>query len=129
MREHARHLHPDPLPPGGGGQGDGEHTIVRCRLSVAGGRPKEVRRHGEGDQKRRRPPSAFLRRRIDFGVISSTSSSRIHSSACSRFMVRGGVRRTASSEVEERTLVSFFSLVILTSRSLSRACSPTTCPS
>ncbi len=32
------------------------------------------------------------------------------------FMTRGGVRRTVSSEVEERTLLNFFSLVMLTSR-------------
>ena len=43
--------------------------------------------------------------------------------------MRGGVRRTPSSEVEARMLVSFFSLVMLTSRSLSRLCSPTICPS
>ena len=34
--------------------------------------------------------------------------------------MRGGVRRMPSSEVEARMLVSFFSLVMLTSRSLSR---------
>src|SRR5438552_3359753 len=80
-------------------------------------------------QKRRRPPSARLRRRSDFGVTSSSSSSRIHSRHCSRFMMRGGVSRMLSSADEARMLVSFFSLVMFTSRSLSREFSPTIWPS
>ena len=41
----------------------------------------------------------------------------------------GGTRRTSSSLVEERMLVSFFSLVGLTSRSSPRPFSPTITPS
>ena len=40
-----------------------------------------------------------------------------------------GTRRRASSEPEARMLVSFFSRTALTSRSLSRECSPTSMPS
>ena len=40
----------------------------------------------------------------------------------------GGTKRIASSEVDARMLVSFFSLTMFTSRSLSRAFSPTIMP-
>src|SRR5262245_62399489 len=52
--------------------------------------------------KRRRPPIDFFRKRRLFGVISSSSSSRIHSRFCSGLMMRGGVRSTPSSAVAER---------------------------
>src|SRR5712691_4387107 len=71
----------------------------------------------------------FLRRRRDFGVTSTYSSSVMNSMACSRFKLRKGTRRIAMSEVEERMLVSFFSRTTLTSRSLSLAFSPTIMPS
>src|SRR3954462_7181249 len=71
----------------------------------------------------------FLRRRRDLGVISTNSSSAINSIACSRFNGRKGTRRMASSAVEARMLVSFFSRTALTSRSLSLAFSPMIMPS
>src|SRR2546427_711979 len=60
----------------------------------------------------------FLRRRMDLGVASTNSSSRMNSMACSRFKMRGETRRIASSAVEERMFVSFFSLTIFTSGSV-----------
>ncbi len=53
----------------------------------------------------------------------------MNSSACSSDMVRGGVRRTSSSAVDDRMLVSFFSLQALTSISSDREFSPTIMPS
>src|ERR1017187_72339 len=41
--------------------------------------------------------------------------------ACSRFRIRGGTNRMASSAVDARILVSFCSLTMFTSRSASRA--------
>src|ERR1017187_3344167 len=54
----------------------------------------------------------FLRRRIDTGVTSTNSSSRMNSMACSRFRMRGGTSLMASSAVDARMLVSFFSLTM-----------------
>src|ERR1700733_6261777 len=71
----------------------------------------------------------FLRRRKDLGVTSTSSSSAINSMACSRFMGLKGTRRMASSALDARMLVSFFSRTTFTSRSLSRECSPITMPS
>src|ERR1700723_2888411 len=71
----------------------------------------------------------FWRRRSDFGVISANSSSAMNSMACSRFICWKGTRRIASSAVEARMLVSFFSRTAFTSRSLSLAFSPTIMPS
>src|SRR5277367_2913379 len=71
----------------------------------------------------------FLRRRKDFGVTSTSSSSAMNSMACSRFIGLKGTRRIASSALEARMLVSFFSRTTFTSRSLSRECSPITMPS
>src|SRR5581483_9249888 len=71
----------------------------------------------------------FFRSRIDTGVTSTNSSSRINSMACSRFKMRGGTSRIASSAVDARILVSFFSLTMLTFKSASRAFSPTIMPS
>ena len=73
--------------------------------------------------------SSTLRRRMLFGVTSTHSSSRMNSSACSSESGRGGIRRTSSSAVAERMLVSFFSLDAFTSRSFSREFSPTIIPS
>ena len=44
--------------------------------------------------------SSTLRRRIDFGVTSTHSSSRMNSSACSSESGRGGIRRTSSSALD-----------------------------
>src|SRR5579862_464885 len=71
----------------------------------------------------------FLRRRSAFGVISTNSSSAMNSMACSRLSGRKGTRRMASSAVEARILVSFFSRTALTSRSVSLAFSPMIMPS
>ena len=59
----------------------------------------------------------FFRRRMLFGVTSTSSSSLMNSIACSRPSFRGGMRRTASSAVDARMLVCFFSFVTFTSRS------------
>ena len=66
---------------------------------------------------------------VQFGVTSTSSSSAMNSIACSRFRFLKGTRRIASSAVDERMLVSFFSRTMFTSRSLSREFSPTTMPS
>ena len=50
----------------------------------------------------------FFRRRMFSGVISTRSS--MYSSASSRVILRTGVRLSASSAPEERTLVSFLFL-------------------
>src|SRR6266550_6684240 len=71
----------------------------------------------------------FLRRRRALGVTSTNSSSAMNSIACSRFSWRKGIRRMASSDVEARMLVSFFSRTTLTSRSVSFAFSPMIIPS
>src|SRR6266404_2557756 len=71
----------------------------------------------------------FFRRRSDLGVTSTNSSSAMNSMACSRLSWRCGTRRTASSEVDARMLVSFFSRTTLTSRSVSFAFSPMIMPS
>ena len=63
------------------------------------------------------------------GVTSTSSSSLMNSIACSRPSLRGGTRRIASSAVEARMLVCFFSFVTLTSMSLGRAFSPMIIPS
>src|SRR6202163_2187238 len=71
----------------------------------------------------------FLRSRSDLGVISTNSSSAMNSMACSRFKGRKGTRRIASSAVDARMFVSFFSLTAFTSRSVSLAFSPMIIPS
>ena len=73
--------------------------------------------------------SSTLRSRIDFGVTSTASSSRMNSSACSSESGRGGIRRTSSSADDARMFVSFFGFAAFTSRSLSREFSPTIIPS
>ena len=70
-----------------------------------------------------------LRTRTAAGVTSTHSSSAQNSSACYRLSTRGGTRRSSSSAVEDRMLVSFFSLVMLTSMSSGREFSPTIMPS
>lgn len=71
----------------------------------------------------------FLRRRIESGVTSMSSSGPMYSMAKSRVISFGGVRIIASSFPEERMLVSFLVLQMLTSMSLLRAFLPTTMPS
>ena len=73
--------------------------------------------------------SARLRSRMDFGVTSTSSSAAIISMADSSVMGGGGVRRSDSSWLWVRMLVSFFSLVALTSMSPDREFSPTIMPS
>ena len=63
------------------------------------------------------------------GVTSTSSSSLMNSMACSSPSFRGGIRRIASSALDARMLVCFFSFVTLTSMSLGRAFSPMTMPS
>ena len=70
-----------------------------------------------------------MRIRTDCGVTSTHSSSRQNSRHCSSESLRGGISFSKLSEVEERTLVYFFSLVMLTSMSSSREFSPTIMPS
>src|SRR3712207_5133087 len=70
----------------------------------------------------------FLRSLMDFGVISTSSSSPMYSRASSRVILRTGVRFRASSAPAERTLVSFLFLHTLTLRSFSRLFAPTTMP-
>src|SRR3954447_5843313 len=72
--------------------------------------------------------STFLSR-IDCGVTSTASSSRMNSSACSSDSGRGGISRTVSSAAAARMFVSFLGFDAFTSRSLSREFSPTTIPS
>ena len=50
----------------------------------------------------------FLRILSDFGVTSKSSSVSINSRACSKLKTFGGVRRSASSALEERVFVSCF---------------------
>src|SRR6185437_3292054 len=75
------------------------------------------------------PARIFFRRRMLFGVISTSSSSLMNSTACSRLKRRGGISRMASSAVDARMLVCFFSLVMFTSMSLVREFSPMIIPS
>ena len=63
------------------------------------------------------------------GVTSTSSSTPMNSIALSSVSGRGGVSRSASSWAWVRMLVSFFSLVALTSMSPERAFSPTIIPS
>src|SRR5690606_9994319 len=71
----------------------------------------------------------FLRRRISFGVISTSSSSSMKSSACSSENLIAGVSWIESSLPEARMFVSGLVLIALTVRSLSLAWMPTSCPS
>ena len=91
----------------------------------------ELEERGEIPRGLPRPFEAWagLRSRIESGVTSTHSSSRMNSSACSSESGRGGISRTSSSEVEARMFVSFFSLVAFTSMSSERAFSPTIIPS
>ena len=73
--------------------------------------------------------SSTFRMRIDCGVTSTHSSSRMNSSACSSESGFGGISRTSSSELDAHMFVSFFSLHAFTSMSSERAFSPTTMPS
>ena len=63
------------------------------------------------------------------GVISTSSSSVMYSSASSSVKVRGGVSCTEMSEVEERWLPRFFVFATFTTMSPGRALSPTIMPS
>src|SRR6185437_2658734 len=69
-----------------------------------------------------------LRRRIDCGVTSTSSSSLMNSSAYSSVILRGGAITSFSSAAVVRMLVSFFTLHGLTTRSLSREWMPITMP-
>src|SRR5690606_22572103 len=71
----------------------------------------------------------FLRRRIDLGVTSTSSSSAMNSSACSRVNLIGGTRAMTSSLPDARMLSSFLPLVGLMVRSLSRLWMPASWPS
>src|SRR4249919_1475463 len=71
----------------------------------------------------------FLRRRISFGVTSTSSSSSMKSSACSREYLIAGVSLIASSLPEARMLVSGLGLIALTVRSLSLEWMPISWPS
>ena len=70
-----------------------------------------------------------LRRRMFFGVTSTSSSSVMYSSASSSVNVRGGVSCTAMSAVEERWLPRFFVRAMLTTMSPGLLRSPTIMPS
>src|SRR5438105_6556589 len=70
-----------------------------------------------------------LRRRMDFGVISTSSSSPMNSTAYSSVSPIGGVSRMASSLPLARMLVSCLVRIGLTTRSLSRLWMPTIMPS
>src|SRR5690606_16958596 len=63
------------------------------------------------------------------GVTSRYSSRSMYSMNCSRDISTGGASLALSSDPEARMLVSFLVLVTLTTRSFSRLCSPTICPS
>src|SRR5690606_3537585 len=73
--------------------------------------------------------SSFLRRRISLGVISTSSSSSMKSSACSSENLVAGVSWIASSLPEARMLVSGLVLIAFTVRSLSFEWMPTSWPS
>src|SRR5439155_18179871 len=115
----------------GGGQGDGVGRIgvIRARLLVptgelpewigievaaakltvhdylAGGR--QLARCRPRNLPRSAADSTTFRRRTEAGVASTASSSRMNSRACSSESSRLGIRRTSSSEVEDRMFVSF----------------------
>src|ERR1051325_3254014 len=55
-----------------------------------------------------------FRRRMFLGVTSTNSSSPMNSIACSSERSLGGTKRMASSALEARMLVSFFSLINFT---------------
>ena len=63
------------------------------------------------------PARIRFRKRMLRGVTSTSSSSLMNSIACSRLSWRGGISRIASSAVEARMLVCFFSFVTFTSMS------------
>src|SRR5690606_30961536 len=71
----------------------------------------------------------FLRRRISFGVTSTSSSSSMKSRACSSVYLIAGVSLMASSLPEARMLVSGLVLMALTVRSLSFEWMPISWPS
>ena len=89
----------------------------------------------------RRPPTArkalflsssvksFLRKRMLFGVTSTSSSLLIKSRAFYNENLTGGTKTIASSVPEARTLVSCLPLRAFTVRSLSRLWIPTIWPS
>ena len=70
----------------------------------------------------------FLRILKEEGVTSNSSSVSMNSSACSRLRTLGGVRRSASSALEERVLVSCFFFHTFNSMSSPRLFWPTTMP-
>ena len=70
----------------------------------------------------------FFRIRRLSGVTSSSSSVSMKSSACSRLRILGGVRRKASSALDERVFVSCFFLQTLSSISSPFPFCPTTMP-
>ena len=99
--------------------------------AAVGSRSAARRRSSAWPAARRRScwASARLRSRIDCGVTSTSSSAAMNSSAVSRVIGRAGVSRSDSSCEWVRMLVSFFSLVGLTSMSPDRLFSPTIIPS
>ena len=76
-----------------------------------------------------RPARTRLRRRMAEGVTSTSSSAAMNSMADSRVIGRGGVKRSESSWLWVRMLVSCLDLVALTFMSPGRAFSPTIMPS
>src|ERR1019366_9672603 len=104
--------------------------VLETMISALGAAPIEHCRYSTAAPflGRRLACSTRLRMRSDFGVTSTSSSSAMNSIACSSVRLRYGTRRTASSEPEARMLDIFFSRTQLTSRSLSRECSPTIMP-
>src|SRR5690606_35768547 len=72
---------------------------------------------------------SFLRRRICFGVTSTSSSSSMNSSACSSENLIAGTRPSSSSLPAARKLVSCLARRALTVRSLSLLWMPTIWPS
>ena len=58
--------------------------------------------------------NSTLRRRIDDGVTSTASSSRMNSSACSSESTRGGISRTSSSAEAARTFVMLKAINLVT---------------
>jgi hypothetical protein len=110
----------------------------KCTANVVGGVPSAGRRRGgrysprerrARTRKRSLASSTVLRIRTADGVTSAHSSSAQNSRACSRLRTRGGTRRSSSSPVDWRTLVSLRSRVMLTSMSSEREFSPTIMPS
>ena len=108
--------------------------VAQPARRLAGASPVAARSRARLDWPVRRPrgpawSSTDLRRRTLAGVTSTHSSSRMNSSACSSESSLGGMRRTSSSAVEDRTFVTLRSLVGLMSMSSERAFSPMTIPS